>query len=356
MKILYNAIRFLVGITFIISGLVKINDLVGFSFKLEEYFSPSVFNIPFLSEYTIFIGLFVCVCEVILGTSLLLKYKIKATLMGLLLLEIFFAFLTFYSAYYNKVTDCGCFGDAIKFTPWQSFLKDIFLLISTIILFNTKNKTIIPHKKISRISLLIVFFSSLILAYYTYNHLPIIDFRPYRVGVNIEQDMTIDPNAPQPIIEYIWHFEKNAKNYTIKTSGDYPTTDGNFVSVETHQISEGYSPPIHDFSIESDTEDLTLNFLRLPKLAIIVVYNVDKSDKNVWKNIETFATKTTQNGYTVIGLSATPNKVSIGSVAFYFCDETTLKTMIRSNPGVILLENGTIKHKIHYNDILSFKL
>ena len=124
-----NILRIVVAIIFIISGFVKAIDTVGFSFKLEEYFSSSVFNIPFLEQWSLQLAIFVVAFELILGLTLLLKIKLKETLALLILLCVFFAFLTFYSAYYNKVTDCGCFGDAIKFTPWQSFYKDIILLV-----------------------------------------------------------------------------------------------------------------------------------------------------------------------------------------------------------------------------------
>ena len=121
-------LRYIIAIIFIISGFVKAVDVKGFSFKLEEYFSPDVFNLPFFEKYTLEIAVFVVALELILGLMLLMKVKLKTTLLSLIALCVFFAFLTFYSAYFNKVTDCGCFGDAIKFTPWQSFWKDMALL------------------------------------------------------------------------------------------------------------------------------------------------------------------------------------------------------------------------------------
>lgn len=123
MKFLVSVMRVFVGFLFIISGLIKLNDPLGFSFKLDEYFSPAVFNLEFLSAISLQLALFVVILEVLLGVALLLGIWRRLVVFNLLGLITFFTFLTFYSAFYNKVTDCGCFGDAIKLTPWESFTK-----------------------------------------------------------------------------------------------------------------------------------------------------------------------------------------------------------------------------------------
>ena len=130
-----NILRIIVALVFLASGFVKAVDVVGFSFKLEEYFSPSVFNIPFLEKQALIMAVIVVAFELIFGFFLLLKSQLKFTLTVLIALCVFFAFLTFYSAYFNVVTDCGCFGDALKMEPWQSFWKDIILLAALIILY-----------------------------------------------------------------------------------------------------------------------------------------------------------------------------------------------------------------------------
>jgi len=138
MKYITHLSRILVGVLFIVSGFIKLNDPVGFSFKLEEYFSVGVLDLPVLMPFALAIAFFVVVFEVLLGVFLLLGYQLKFTLWSLLSMIVFFTFLTFYSAYFNKVTDCGCFGDAIKLTPWESFTKDIILLILILLLFSGK--------------------------------------------------------------------------------------------------------------------------------------------------------------------------------------------------------------------------
>lgn len=362
MKKIILVIQFFVGIVFIISGFVKLIDPLGFSFKLQEYFSPDVLNLPFFEPYAFALALVVVIVEILLGALLLLGYQKKLTLYVLILLTVFFAFLTFYSAYFNKVTDCGCFGDAIKFTPWQSFLKDVFLLALILVLYWKKELlvSLLPHK----ISLAILGVSLLfcgIFAYYTYHHLPVVDFRPYKVGANIEQGMQI-PEGGGAIIDYHWKFNVNGKEQIITTRGEYPQVEGNFVSVDTEIISEGQKPAIHDFTIEKDGQDYTQQMLKEPKLLMVVSYDFQKADLDGFRALKELTDRAVKQGITVIGM--TPAVEQAQQIKkkyelnfdFYFTDPTTLKTMIRANPGVIYLENGTIMQKANYTDAQRIKL
>ena len=143
MRILVQIARFLVGLLFIFSGFIKLNDPLGFSYKLQEYFAPEVLNIEFLSPYALLLSIILVIAEILLGIALLIGHAKKLTLWLLLTMIGFFTFLTFYSAYFNKVTDCGCFGDAIPLVPWESFIKDLILLILIVFLF-WKHKYIYP--------------------------------------------------------------------------------------------------------------------------------------------------------------------------------------------------------------------
>src|SRR5690606_14957021 len=135
MKIITHFVRIIVGVLFILSGLIKLNDPMGLSFKLDEYFSEEVFNMPFLQAYSLTLAIIMIIADFVLGVMLLLGHRKKFTLTSLFLMIVIFTFLTFFSAYYNKVTDCGCFGDAIKLTSWESFTMDIILLVLILILF-----------------------------------------------------------------------------------------------------------------------------------------------------------------------------------------------------------------------------
>lgn len=358
MKYAVHTVRFVLGILFIISGLIKLNDPVGFAFKLEEYFSQPVLNLPFLEPFAFALAVFVCVAEVLLGVLLIVGIYRKITLWSFVAMLVFFGFLTFYSAYYNKVTDCGCFGDAIKFTPWQSFGKDIFLLVLTLfLLVNQKyiepiSKGILPVA-ISVASLV----GCLLLAHYVYNHLPVKDFRPYKIGVNIPQGMIIPEGAPMPKYDYHWKFMIDGKVQVIVTQGDYPKVEGEFVAVETKEVDKGYVPPIHDFFIEKDDENYFDQMMNKEKLLMVISYNLEKSNQEAFTAVKKVTDKALKKGYTVIGLTSVLKQAeTIKSkyelnFDFYFNDETTLKTMIRSNPGVMILSKGTIIDKKHFNDL-----
>lgn len=364
MKILIGFARIVVGLLFILSGLIKLNDPVGFSFKLQDYFAPEVLNLEFLMPYALILAIFLVIIEVVLGVSLLLGYLRSFTLWMLLLMIVFFTFLTFYSAYFNKVTDCGCFGDAIPLTPWQSFWKDVILLVLILILFAGK-KYIRPlmTTNIRSLVVMLTFVVCLGIGYYVLQHLPIIDFRPYKIGANIAEGMRIPDDAPKPLYEYRWRFKVNGEEKVIVTNGDYPNVDGEFIDVETKLIREGYTPPIHDFTIERDGEDLTDEFLNKPNLIVVVAYSLFNTEKAGYKNIKEATDRAIAAGYEVIGLSASSQELTDELVMqknlnfdFYFCDETTLKTIIRSNPGIMELQKGTVIQKYHWNDAKKLKL
>ena len=188
MKVITQIVRILVGVLFIISGLLKLNDPVGFSFKLEEYFAENVLNIPLFIPYALLIAVLVVIFEVVLGIMLLIGFKTKFTIWSLLLMILFFTFLTFYSAYFNKVTDCGCFGDALKLTPWESFTKDVVLLVFIMILFfNQKYIQPLFGKLGQNATIFMAYTACLFFAYYVLMHLPVFDFRAYKVGTDIQK-------------------------------------------------------------------------------------------------------------------------------------------------------------------------
>ncbi len=364
MRIIVGIARIFVGILFIISGLIKLNDPIGFSFKLQEYFSAAVLNLTFLEPYALLVAIFVVIFEVLLGVMIIIGYAKKFTLWSLLLMIVFFTFLTFYSAYFNKVTDCGCFGDAIKLTPWESFSKDVVLLILILILFFGA-KYIQPFFTSFARSIIIflTFIGCLGITYYVLEHLPIIDFRAYAIGKNIEEGMSTPEDAPKPVYEYIWKYDVNGETKTVTNQGADPGIDGELLGVETNQVQAGYIPPIHDFTIERDDEDFTAEFLQIENLIVVISYNLDISDKAGFAAIREITNEAIKNGYKVIGMSSSSQQVADKlaedlnlSFKFYFCDETTLKTIVRSNPGILELQKGTITQKLHFNDALDLKL
>ncbi len=315
MKTLLNISRLFVAITFIFSGFVKLVDPLGSSYKFQEYFSVDVLNLEFLIPYALPFSIFLILAEIVLGVMLLVGYLPKLTVWSLLGIILVFLFLTWYSAYYDKVTDCGCFGDAVKLTPWETFYKNVVLIIFIIVLL-VKVEMIKPLFSLNSAKWITFFslISFLSIIYYVLIHLPIIDFRPYAVGKNIPDGM-----------EYINNEE----------------------------------PPIHDFFLESvDGLDLTEKLLSTENVVLVVIYNIKKAGMQGFSKIKTITDKAISKGYAVYALSSSLNEDYVELKNKYnlnfdvlFCDEVTLKTIIRANPGIVTLNKGTVTGKYNWIDV-----
>lgn len=357
--------RIFVGILFFISGLIKLNDPVGFSYKLAEYFGEPVFNLPFLIPFSLALALFIVILEVVLGVMLLLGYQSKLTIWLLLLLIIKFTFLTFYSAYFNVVKDCGCFGDALHLTPWESFTKDVILLFFILILFvNVKMVKPLFATKVQNLLVGISLVLCGIMAYWVLNHLPIVDFRPFKVGNNIQKGMEIPEGAPQSVVEMVFIYKVNGVDteFTEKDLMNIPA-GATFVDRKDKVIVEGYVPPIHDFTMEKDGFDQKERLLRHYKLLVFVAYDLAIANKEGMLLLKNVQKEAETKGYKVIGMTGSTQeqiektKKEFGfTFDFYFCDAIALKTIERANPSIIILERGTVKQKVHYNDIQDLKL
>ncbi|GGF21520.1 BT_3928 family protein [Flavobacterium limi] len=357
--------RIFVGILFIISGLIKLNDPVGFSYKLTEYFSEAVFNMPFLAPFALGLAIFLVILEVVLGVALLVGYKTKPTIWSLLVLIVLFTFLTFYSAYFDVVKDCGCFGDALHLTPWESFTKDVVLLFFILVLFFNQ-KLIKPLCSTPQTNFA-VYLSVVLCAFmavWVLNHNPIKDFRPYKVGTNIEKGMEIPEGAPKSVVEMIFIYKVKGvnKEFTEKDLMNIPE-GATFVDRKDKVITEGYVPPIHDFTMTKDGSDYKEELLKEPKLLVFVTYDLTLSNPDGMKKLEKLNADAKSKGYKVIGMTASADEIIAKAkkqyglnIDFYFCDAIALKTIERSNPGVVVIENGTITQKVHYNDIDDLKL
>ncbi|CAH0335583.1 hypothetical protein FVB9288_01231 [Flavobacterium sp. CECT 9288] len=357
--------RIFVGILFIISGLIKLNDPIGFSYKLAEYFSEPVFNMPIFIPLSLSLALFLVILEVVLGIMLLIGYKSKFTIWSLLILIVLFTFLTFYSAYFNVVKDCGCFGDALKLTPWQSFTKDIVLLFFILVLFFNK-KLVNPLFPgiLQNVIFILSILACCFMGYWVLNHLPIIDFRPYKVGNNIQKGMRIPDGAQKSVVEMIFIYKVGGveKEFTEKDLMSIPE-GAVFVDRKDKVISEGYVPPIHDFTMEKEDTDYKDEFLQEPKLIMITAYDLDLADATGMQKVEKLKQQAVTKGYKVVGLTAsTPEKLESAkkkfnfTFDFYFCDAITVKTIERANPSIIILDKGTVTQKVHHNDIDQLKL
>jgi uncharacterized membrane protein YphA (DoxX/SURF4 family) len=364
--------RILVGLLFIFSGLIKINDPLGFSYKLEEYFE--VFHIGFLNSFALSLSVILCSLEIILGFVLLIGVRAVSVAWGLLLLIIFFAFLTFYSAYFKVVQTCGCFGDAIPLTPWQSFSKDLVLLLLIVVLFINR-KTIKPlfSNKTGDNLLIISAIVAIGIGLYTYNFLPVIDFLPYKPGANILDEMKTPPGAKPDEYESIYHL-KNKKTGDTKVMNDKDYLKSNIWkdnnwevtgNPESTLIKKGFEPKIRDLSIQdAQGNDYTKELLSNPFYNLIIVaYDLSHTDPQAIGRLNALAATLVQNynTRTVLLTSNSPKDAEAFSKAnhlvteIYYADGVPLKTMVRANPGIFLMKNGTIINKWHYHSMPKYE-
>ncbi|WP_124979820.1 BT_3928 family protein [Nonlabens xiamenensis] len=363
MKVLITICRWFVGILFIFSGLVKLNDPLGFSYKLDEYFSAAVLGLEFLQPIALPMAIFLVIFEVILGIMLLIGFQKKFTLWSLLLMIVFFTFLTFYSAYFNKVTDCGCFGDAIPLTPYESFAKDVLLsLMILLVFFNQQYIKPAFAKATSSILILVSTLICFTIAYYVLMHLPILDFRAYNIGTDIEEAMKEDPDQ-QEVYAYDWYYTIDGEEEIVTTDGQQPEGYPKYDKVQTRIIQEAELPAIHDFAIEREGADYTQEMLDKEKLALILIYDMTKAEDDGLEKIADFTARAKKVGYEVIGLSANseeqlaPMKKTYGiNIPFYTTDGTQLKTAVRSTPAVMTLKRGVVTGKAHWNDFEDLNL
>jgi uncharacterized membrane protein YphA (DoxX/SURF4 family) len=351
MKTIREVARFFVGGLFIFSGLIKVNDPVGTQIKLEEYFEVFAYDFaPFFEWFipaALFLSVFLSVLEVVLGIALLLGYRMQETAWVLLGLIVFFTFLTFYSAYFNKVTDCGCFGDAIKLTPWQSFYKDVILMVLIAVIFwQRKNYQSFLNRKVGHGTMIGSTLILVVLAVYAILHLPYIDFRAYAVNNNIPQLM-----QPSGELKYEYIMEKNGEEFVFD---QYPT-DKSYTFKAMELTNPEVQPKITDLAVWNDEGDFTDQLLTGNKL-LIITHNVEKASLQSSKEISSLISRVKNAEAWVLTSSNQEIYQEYAQQAnwelpFFYADATVVKTMIRSNPGIMLLQNGIVRGKWHYNDV-----
>ena len=416
MKLLTTISRAFVGFLFIFSGLIKANDPLGFSYKLSEYFEKfkeewSVMGwlFDFMHEWALPLAMFIVVLEIVLGVAVLTGYKKKVTNLLLLLLIVFFTALTFVSAQFEWVRSCGCFGDAIPLTPWQSFIKDLVLLglilvimagqkhiqegeidkplyilfalcLAFLVWLSSKLNWYVPALYPAVIVLLYVvlnksikdksalastaigLFSSCLFTYHAYAHLPFKDFRAYAIGKNIPEQMVAVPsilkytyNLKDKASGEIIHVESFPENYELKYE---------YLNFDTTVIKAGIPAKIHDFVLmNADKSDYTGDVLENPDLNfLLVAYDLENTNLDVQSKIKSFSEQCAQNKLLFKGVTASTReqveqleKKYGQNFEYYFCDAVTLKTIIRSNPGLVAIKNGTIVGQWHYNDFTGFE-
>lgn len=361
MKTLNNISRFIVGIVFIFSGFVKAVDPLGSAYKFTDYFEA--FGMEFFSFFALPLAILLSSLEFVIGFSILFSTRKKLTSYALLIFMSFFTILTFILAIFNPVTDCGCFGDALIMTNWQTFYKNLFLMLFVIILFINREKfEVVWTVKKQWLLIALPFIFSVLLSVYCYMNLPVIDFRPYSVGTYIPEKMITPPDAPKAEYETILVYQKNGKEKEFALS-NLPDSSWEWVSTENKLISEGYIPPIHDFTISTSAgNDITEIILNDNKFTfLLIAYDLKKTSlKNISEinQLASFAMESGKCNFICLTSSVESEinefkDITKAPYMFFNTDEITLKTIVRSNPGLVLLKNGVILGKWHHRNIPS---
>jgi uncharacterized membrane protein YphA (DoxX/SURF4 family) len=356
MKAIALLSRILLGCVFIFSGFVKGIDPLGSTYKFVDYFTA--FGWSSMIPAAFVFSLILIAAEFVLGMTLVLGVRMKETACGTLLFMLIMTPLTLYLAIYEPVSDCGCFGDALVISNWQTFYKNIVLLLLAVIVFAYRKKYIPVYRSAAEWGWVTGFTVVIMgISVYCYRHLPVLDFRPYSVGANIPEGMAIPEGKPVNEYKTTFYYEKEGVVQEFSEQ-NYPWDDTTWVWVDTKQelIKAGYEPPIHDFSITTiDGFDITDDVLADESyIMLLVAHRLDKSNKQALKDAAKLADFCENNGYRFYGLTSSPeNEIQSLGLPYEFCftDEVTLKTVIRSNPGIVLLQKGTILGKWHYHDM-----
>jgi uncharacterized membrane protein YphA (DoxX/SURF4 family) len=415
MKLITDIARYFVGILFIFSGIVKANDPLGFSYKLEEYFEEFAklgeyigFLEPFFHfcyQYALPQAIFLVVLEVVLGVAILVRFKTRITAFFLLLLIAFFTVLTFASAYFEIVKTCGCFGDAIPLTAWESFYKDVVLSVFILIIFIRQKQIsisetdkndfalaaigslamlklsydlewffpfwftvstftvfflvrLVEHRKAPWITTGLATIAMMFFTFYTYSYLPVKDFRAYATGKSISEQMEGVPDKLK--YYYILRDKATGKEQEFEKFPEKYEEKYEYVDSRTEVIEKGIEPKIMDFSITTaDGEDLTEDFLQSENFTfLLIAYDLNLATLQPQERINALAKSLQEKGYRFVGLtSSAPHdavafaQANSNPFSYLFCDQIVLKTIIRANPGLMLIKDGKVYGKWHYNDL-----
>lgn len=359
-KLSVNLSRLLLSAVLIVSGFVKAVDPHGTQYKLEDYAVALGISDALPDIVALMLAVALAAVEFCLGVFLLFAIRRRIVSRLALLMFVVMTPLTLWLAIANPITDCGCFGDAIILTNWETFWKNVVLLLAAVIVacwptlmfrfVSKSNQWIVINYSILFI---------LVVAGWSLYDLPQFDFRPYHIGASIRDGMTIPEGAPQSQYETIFILEKDGQRREF-TLDDYPDSTWTFIDSRTTLISEGYVPPIHDFTIQTNEgDDIAADVLADTTYTFLLVSpQLDGADDSRIDIINELYEYSLHHGYPFYCLTASPDRdidnwrdVTGAEYPFCYTDETTLKTIIRSNPGLLLIKDGTVICKWSHNNL-----
>ena len=363
-RLIASISRTLLGLVFIFSGVVKAIDPLGTVYKIEDYlkaFGGFFTELLPMAEVAAW-GLIIL--ELLLGVCMVLNIRTQWTSWVSLLFYLVMTPLTLYIALTNPVSDCGCFGDAVVLTNWQTFWKNVVLIVLAIVLVALRKHTRqLWSNWMEMVLAVLTIVVAMAFMTWTRLHLPLKDFRPYKVGNHLPTLMEYPEDAEPDVYEYAFVYEKDGVEQTF-TLENYPKGDSTwtFVRQDSRLIKKGYEPPIHDFEIiNAEGEDLTWDILESEEpVTLVVMYDLKKADKKQMAKVETLAnnvelslndSELSLNHFYILTGSGTDDIIHFSleypalSDCICTCDPVTLKTIVRANPGVIVVQNGTVIDK-----------
>jgi len=361
-NLILHTSRVIFGLVFVFSGFVKAVDPLGSTYKFQDYFTAfgGVFNS--VSDNAFALAIVLSTIELLIGLNLVFSIQVRRTAFAGLFFMLIMTPLTLYIALKNPVSDCGCFGEALVISNWETFWKNIVLLgLILTVLFTTRPRQTFFLLWIEWFAMAAFVGLGIGISAYAYNHLPQIDFMPYKKGVNIAEAMKIPEGAPQDEYATTFIYEKEGKQQEF-TLENYPKDDSTWVFVDqkTTLVKQGFKPEIHDFRIFNNMdEDIVPELLEHKGYTyLLVFYDVNKASKEGAKIAEQFYNKYKNTSVRFYAITASTNeeiaafsqKTNI-TYPFYKADPITLKTVVRANPGLVLIKDGVIVGKWHWKDI-----
>lgn len=353
--------RIIFGLVFLFSGFVKAVDPLGTAYKISDYLEA--FSLTPLDFLALPAALMLIAAEFTIGFNILFNVHLKATTWVASLFMLVMTPVTLYLAISNPISDCGCFGDAIVMTNWQTFYKNVVLciILAIIALLQKQSRPWLSNWGAWIVTLLPILISFAI-SIYCYNLLPVLDFRPYKKGNNIIEGMQIPEDAPLDKYETTFFYEKDGIEQAF-TLDNYPAEDSTwtFVRQESKLLEQGYVPPIHDFSIVTEDGDITDLILEDAGYTLLVIsHKVEKAATKNIKCVKSTIANAKKAGANVIWLTSSYSdeieefKTQYGiEDTFGATDDITLKTIVRSNPGLVLIKDATVIEKWHHNALPS---
>ena len=350
--------RAVVGLTFILSGLVKAIDPLGTQYKIQDYLAAIPPSLSLPDMLTLLMSVSLSMVEFTLGAFMLTAISRRLTARLTLLFMMVMTAVTVWIYIADPVKDCGCFGDALTLTNLETLLKNIVLLaLAALVAWRPTHIGRLMSRSNQMLLGQMLMVTPVALSFWCLYDLPLIDFRPYHIGADIKAGMEIPEGAEQPVFDTTFIMEKDGERREF-TLDNYPDSTWTFVDSKTVTVKEGYVPPIHDFSITSaDGEDITDMVLgREGYTFLLISPDLDKADDQNFGDIDQIYEFCQDNSIPFYCLTASTEKSqqhwqNITGAEYPFCmtDATTLKTMIRSNPGLMLLEKGVVRGKWSHN-------